>query len=214
MVTAVLGYPRCGSASGRLGRSAAVSVPALSAAVRGWLDLTTGFRAPRTAAGTVLNLLGKMPKQMGELGGLLLSHRPPDGGGAAAVFVGGRRCLARGAHKRFPARFFYFPEAIDFCSVAVREQEAYKMILLPRLEMEFQTPAVFLLVSPLPSPAERCWSQRVVIGLWRSSACWYRLKPNGFAAVPAPSGSPRGRSWAAAAAAGLTGSAWLISSCN
>lgn len=190
MVTAVLGYPRCGGASGRLGRSVAVGVPALSAAARGWLDLTTGFRASRTAAGTVLNVPGRMPKQMGGLGGLLLSHRPPGGGGAAAAFVGGRRRLARGAHKRFPARFFHFPEAIDFRSVAVREQEAYKMILLLRLEMEFQAPAAFLLVSPVPSPAERCWSQRGVIGLWRSSACWYRLKPNGFAAVPASAGAP------------------------
>jgi len=48
-------------------------------------------------------------------------------------------------------RFFYFPIAIDFCSTAIRKQEAYKMVLFLYFKMEFQSPAAFLLVSPSPA---------------------------------------------------------------
>lgn len=75
------------------------------------------------------------------------------------------------------ACFFYFPKAIDFCSIAIRKQEAYKMMLFLYFKMELRSPAVFLLVSPLPSPAECCLSQHVLIGLWRSRSCWYHFKP-------------------------------------
>lgn len=55
----------------------------------------------------------------------------------------------------FPAvrcvRFFYFPKAIDFCSTAIRKQEAYKMVLFLYFKMEFRSPAAFLLVSSSPA---------------------------------------------------------------
>lgn len=110
--------------------------------------------------------------------------------------------------------FFYFSKAIDFCSVAIRKQ-AYKLMYSCILKWTFR---LLLSFYWFPSPADCCLSQHVVTGLWRSRSGWCHLKPkrlcNNVQFLDLLHRSKGGHSRTACTASVLTGSIWLIASCN